>query len=64
MSIEAIRDSLLLDKKNLTSIYNKTMKDRNNLVHKKENENLYQKYAVVATDLLCMVMKNYYQLHI
>ena len=43
MSIEAIRDSLLLDKKNLTNIYNKTMKDRNNLVHKKENEKFVPK---------------------
>ena len=38
MSIEAIRDSLLLDKKNLTSIYNKAMKQRNELVHQKENK--------------------------
>ena len=35
MSIEAIRDSLLLDKNNLTKIYNKAMKHWNELVHQK-----------------------------
>ena len=64
MSIEAIRDSLLLDKNNLTKIYNKAMKQRNELVHQKVNKNSHQKYAVVATDLLCMVMRDYYQHHI
>ena len=38
MSIEAIRDSLLLDKNNLTKIYNKAMKHRNELVHQKVNK--------------------------
>ena len=61
MSLAAIRDSLLLDKDNLTKIYNKAMKHWNELVHQKVNKNLYQKYAVVATDLLCMVMRDYCQ---
>ena len=43
MSIEAIRDSLILDKKNLTSIYNKAMKQRNELVHQKENQKFVPK---------------------
>ena len=38
MSLAAIRESLILAKKNLTSIYNKAVKGRNNLVHKKVNE--------------------------
>ena len=38
MSIEAIRDSLLLDKDNLTKIYNKAMKQGNELVHQKVNK--------------------------
>ena len=38
MSIEAIRNSLILDKKNLTIVYNKAMKHRNELVHKQQNK--------------------------
>ena len=37
-SIEAIRDSLLLDKDNLTKIYDKAMKHWNELVHQKVNK--------------------------
>ena len=43
MSIEAIRDSLLLDKDNLTKIYNKAMKHRNELVHQKVNKKFVPK---------------------
>ena len=64
MSFVTIRDSLLLDRDKLSKIYNKAMRHQNELVHQKANKNLHQKYAVVATDLLCMAMKYYYQLHI
>ena len=43
MSLAAIRDSLILDKKSLTKIYNKAMKNRNELVHQKVNKKFIPK---------------------